>query len=138
MVNYLPSSASRTITVLVSEIGTTLTIDAPAEVTPGASFEIFGQLTRNDIGAAIPNASISISYNGTPLGSVTTDMQGVYRIPASLPGPGTFTLRAAFAGMTVPGLTLGASSASRRIGLGEISVLPLVLLGIVAVAVLGQ
>lgn len=138
MVQYLSSSASKIITVLVSEIGTTLTIAAPSEVTPGESFEIYGQLTRNDTGEAIPNASISLSYNGNPLGSVTTDMQGVYGIPASLPSPGTFTVRADFAGMTVPGLTLGASSASRRIGLAAPSVLPLVLLGIAVIAILGR
>ena len=137
MVNYLPSSATRTITVLTAEVETTLTITAPASVSQGDLFNIYGQITRNDTGAAIPNVSISVSYNGTPLGSKLTDMQGIYTLPASIPTAGTFTLRASFAGMTVPGLTLGASSASRRIGLAEPSMLSLLALaGLIAYAVM--
>ncbi|GAG89928.1 unnamed protein product, partial [marine sediment metagenome] len=79
-------------------IPTTPNINAPNEVSPGETFNIFGQLTRDDTGEAIPNMSISVSYNGTPLGSVLTDMQGVYTIPASIPDPGTYTLRADFLG----------------------------------------
>jgi len=79
-------------------IPTTLTISAPDEVGPREAFNIFGQLTRDDTGVAIPNMSISVSYNGVSLGSVLTDMQGVYTIPASIPDPGTYTLRADYEG----------------------------------------
>ena len=79
-------------------IPTTLTISAPANVKPGETFNIIGQLTRNDTGVAIPNMSISVSYNGNSLGSVLTDMQGVYTIPASIPTTGTYTLKAEFLG----------------------------------------
>ena len=79
-------------------IPTTLSINAPGMVALGEIFNIFGQLTRVDTGVALPNMSIGVSYNGTPLGSVLTDMQGVYKIPASIPDPGTYTLRADFAG----------------------------------------
>ncbi|GAH02893.1 unnamed protein product, partial [marine sediment metagenome] len=78
-------------------IPTTLNINAPNEVGPGETFNIFGQLTRDDTGVAIPNMSIIVSYNGASIGSVLTDMQGVYTIPASIPDPGTYTLRADFA-----------------------------------------
>ncbi|GAH50109.1 unnamed protein product, partial [marine sediment metagenome] len=78
-------------------IPTTLNINAPDEVGPGETFNIFGQLTRDDTGVAIPAMSIIVSYNGNPLGSVLTDMQGVYTIPASIPTTGTYTLRADFA-----------------------------------------
>ncbi|GAH57772.1 unnamed protein product, partial [marine sediment metagenome] len=79
-------------------IPTTTTISAPETVGPGETFNIIGQLTRKDTGVAIPNMSINVSYNGKPLGSVLTDMQGVYTIPASIPTPGTYTLRAEFLG----------------------------------------
>ena len=85
---------------MVSVVGmpTTLTISAPATVKPGETFNIIGQLTRDDTGVAIPNMSISVSYNGNSLGSVLTDMQGVYTIPASIPTTGTYTLKAEFLG----------------------------------------
>lgn len=133
MVNYQSSYATRTIAVLAAEVGTTLSILAPASVTQGAIFEIYGQLTRDDTGAAIQNASIALSLNGSSLGSAVTDMQGVYRIAASISDPGTYTLRADFAGMTVPGLVLGPSSASRGIGLVEPNVLGLLALAAIVV-----
>ena len=128
MVTYLPSSAQRAITVtaIVTEVGTTLTINAPAEVDPGALFYVYGLLTRNDSGSAIPGAIVNISYNGTHLGSATTSIDGIYEINVAIPVSGTFTLTAGFAGMTVAGLTFWASSAYTRIGLGEPSMLPLV------------
>jgi len=79
-------------------IPTTLTISAPATVNPEETFNIIGQLTRNDTGEALPNMSISISYNGKSIGSVQTDMQGVYTIPAAIPTTGTYTLKAEFLG----------------------------------------
>jgi len=96
---YEASQISKTITVEAAVgIPTTLTISAPGEVGPGETFNILGQLTRDDTGVAIPNMSISVSYNGKSIGSVLTDMQGVYTIPASIPDPGTYTLRADYEG----------------------------------------
>ena len=136
MVQYLASSASRSITVIPLEIGTTLSIVAPDQITQGDTFTIQGQLTRNDTGAAISGATISVGYDGSSLGSVVTDMVGVYTIPAAIPNVGTFTLTANFAGMTVPGLTLGASYASKGIGLVEPGLVsPLVVLVAVALGV---
>jgi len=88
-------------------IPTTLTISAPATVKTEETFNILGQLTRDDTGVAIPNMSISVSYNGTSLGTVITDMQGVYTIPASIPTTGTYTLKAYFAG--TPGYAASTS-----------------------------
>ena len=79
-------------------IPTTTTMSAPATVKPEEVFNIFGQLTRDDTGVAIPDMSISVSYNGTSIGSVLTDMQGVYTIPASILTPGTYTLKADYEG----------------------------------------
>ena len=135
MVTYLPTSVSKAITVLALEVGTTLTITAPSEVVQGGAFGISGYLTRDDTGGGIPNVNISLSYNGTLLGSDTTSSDGHYLLTGCIiPAAGTFTLTASFAGST----GLGASSASRSIGsLGEPSILPLVVLaGIIAYAVL--
>ena len=134
MVQYLASFASRPITVAVSQVGTTLSINAPAQVTQGEVFNVYGQLTRNDTGAAIPNATISVSYNGSPVGSVITDLQGVYTIPASIPSPGTYTITSNFAGMTVPGVTFGSSIASTLVGLGDPIILPLIVVGATVIA----
>ena len=79
-------------------IPTTLIISAPDEVGPGETFNIIGQLTRDDTGEALPGMTVSVSYNGNSIGSVLTDMQGVYTIPATIHIPGTYTLRADFAG----------------------------------------
>lgn len=138
MVNYLPSTATRAITVLAAEVGTTLTISAPDSVIQGVAFNISGILIRNDTGAPIPNALISILYNGTPVGSGNTGIDGDYLITGTIPVAGTFTLTANFAGMTVPGLALSPSSAYKGIGtIGEPSMLPILLvLGIAAYAVL--
>ena len=106
------SQISKTISLSTAPpvgIPTTLTISAPDKVGLGETFNIIGQLTRNDTGVAIPNANISVSYNGTPLGSKDTDMQGVYTIPASIPTAGTYTLKAAFAG--TPGYAASTSIA---------------------------
>ncbi|GAH61006.1 unnamed protein product, partial [marine sediment metagenome] len=99
--NYdFTSQISKTITLGEAPVGihTTLNINVPNEVGPGETFNVFGQLTRDATGVAIPAMSIIVSYNGNPLGSVLTDMQGVYTIPASILDPGTYTLRADFAG----------------------------------------
>lgn len=108
-----PSSASRGITVEAADVGTTLTISAPASVQIGQSFAITGILTRNDTGGPVQGASIALKYNGTGLGSASTGVDGDYLRSVSLPAAGSYTLRAEFAGMNVGGLALGASSASR-------------------------
>jgi len=133
MVTYLETSATKSITVLSLEVGTTLTITAPSEVVQGIAFGISGYLTRNDTGAGIPNATVTLSYNGTLLGSDTTSIDGHYLLTGSVMYDlGTFTLTAYFAGST----GLGASSAFKGIRLGEPSLLPLLaLLGIAAYAI---
>ena len=135
MVTLLPSKATKSITVITLEVETTLTIIAPSEVVLGIPFGISGYLTRDDTGAGIPDATVTLSYNGTLLGSDTTSVDGHYLLTGSIiPTAGTFTLTASYAGSA----GLGASSASRSIGsLGEPSMLPLLaVLGLVAYAVL--
>jgi len=98
MVTLLPSTATRTITVLVAEVATTLTIVAPASVAEKEYFIVQGQLTRSDTGEAIPNMTIDVRYNGNAFGWAITDTQGVYKVTSAIPEPGTVTLKAVFEG----------------------------------------
>jgi hypothetical protein len=98
MVTLLPSTATKTITVLAAEVATTLTIVAPASVTEKEYFIVQGQLTRSDTGEAIPNMTIDVRYNGNAFGWALTDMQGVYKVTSAIPEPGTVTLKAVFEG----------------------------------------
>ena len=111
MVNYLPSQATTSITVTALDVATSLTISAPASVVQGQSFNISGILVRNDTGFPIPNEEISINYNGSPIGTGTTGVDGDYLITGSIPSVGIFTLTANFAGAERPGLTLLPSMA---------------------------
>jgi len=131
MVNYLPSQATTQITVSALEVATSLTISAPANVVQGQSFPISGILTRNDTGFPIPNAQINVLYNGTPIGSGTTGVDGDYLITGSIPAMGTFTLTANFAGATMPGLRLLPSMAKTGVALidGIIPYLPFIIPG---------
>lgn len=140
MVTYLPTTASRSITVLTAEVGTILTIWAPASVIQGQPFLVEGQLKRADTDELLAGENIVLSYNGTPLGTTQTrSLEGTikYQATVQIDVVGAYTLTANFVGSTRPGLTLGPSSAFRGIGLGEPSMLPLVVLaGIFAYVVL--
>lgn len=100
MVNFLPSQATTSINVTALDVATNLVIIAPASVVQGGAFTINGQLTRADTGVALTGQTISVSYNGQPLGSPVTDAQGVYSIQAIINETGNFTLTASFAGMS--------------------------------------
>ena len=117
MVNYLPSQASTQITVTALEVATTLSISAPANAVQGQSFNVSGILIRNDTGFPITNVPINVLYNGTPIGTVNTGVDGDYLITGSIPTEGTYTLTANFAGATMPGLTLLPSTAQTGIAL---------------------
>jgi len=120
MVTLLPSTATKSITVLEREIGTTLTITAPSEVLEGGAFGISGYLTRDDTAAGIPDATVTLRYNETLLGSDTTSVEGHYLLTGCIiPSIGTFTLEASFAGMT----GLAASQASKGISIRGLEIL---------------
>jgi len=114
MVTLLPSTATKTITVLVAEVATKLTIVAPASVAEKEYFIVQGQLTRDDTGEAIPNMTINVRYNGNAFGWALTDMQGVYKVTSDIPEPGTVTLKAVFEGAE----GYAASEAKRGINVG--------------------
>ena len=98
MVTLLPSSATRSITIQPLDVSTSLTISAPSSAKKGGSFVISGILIRNDTSGPVTGASITLSYNGTSLGSATTGVDGDYLKTVSIGSEGTFTLKANFAG----------------------------------------
>ena len=129
MVNYLPSQASTQITVAPLNITTTLSISAPANTVQGQTFNVSGILIRNDTGFPITNVPINVLYNGTPIGTVNTGVDGDYLLTGSIPTVGTFTLTANFAGATMPGLTLLPSMAQTGVALidGITTYLPIII-----------
>ena len=114
MVTLLPSTATRTITVTPADVPTSLTISTWSSVKKGETFIVTGTLTRDDTNEGVEGASISLSYNGTPLGSTTTGVGGDYVTGVSIGEEGTFTLKAYFAG----GSGFAASEAKRGLTVG--------------------
>jgi len=114
MVTLLPSTATRPITVTPAEVATSLTVSAFSSVKKGETFIVTGTLTRDDTGEGVEDASISLSYNGTNLGSTRTGVGGDYVTGVSIGEEGTFTLKASFAG----GSGFAASEAKRGLTVG--------------------
>ncbi|GAG82458.1 unnamed protein product [marine sediment metagenome] len=124
MVQYLASYATKSITVTTSEVGTTLTIIAPASTIQGQPFIIEGVLKRGDTGVPLEGENIGLSFNGANLGTtLTRSIEGSikYQATVQIDDVGEYTLRADFAGSTRPGLTLGPSNAFREIGVDLLS-----------------
>lgn len=141
MVRLLPQSASQTITVLISETSTKLTISAPAQAIEGQPFTINGVLTRDDTGAGINGQTVKITYNGVVIANVVTTLDptglinGFYEAYATIDVPGNYTLRAEFFGAEVAGLILSPSSITRGIGTG-LAASPIIPIAILLGAVL--
>lgn len=126
MVKYLPSYATRTITVLTAEVGTELSINAPANVIQGQSFEIFGVLQRIDTNEALNGEEIELWVDGIFVSSMLTDwvgtpagpQPGAYQFFHSIVEPvGDHLLDVKFLGSEKPGLILGSSNARLRVGM---------------------
>lgn len=84
--------------VLPATIPTILTIEARSSVLVDESFEVSGKLARADTGEGIPYQTIALFYDGTAIGTNTTDVNGVYIFGMSIPTAGNYTLRVEFAG----------------------------------------
>ena len=127
---YNPSSATRQITIAEIEYSTFMSINAPGLVDQGAPFPISGRLTFMEGGVeyGIGGRSIALSYNGTSLGSATTDGSGNYSKSVTIGSSGSFTLKAAFAG----GSGLAASSASMGVRIGITSPVTLIIAALAA------
>ena len=103
-----------------------MSIYAPTSAVQGTSFPVSGSLTFMEGGVehGLGGRTITLTYNGTSLGSVTTDYAKYVTINAS----GSFTLKAAFAG----GTGLAASSATTGVQIGEIPSATLILVALAA------
>lgn len=96
---YLPTSVtSPPIDVIPAVVDTFLAIVAPGTVQPNVSFMVNGALIRVDTGEGIPHMTVALFYDGVAVGTDTTDSAGNYMFSMSLPTPGTYTLKAVFAG----------------------------------------
>ena len=124
MVQYLASTATTQINVITSEVATILTISAVPEVVQGEPFTIEGTLRRADTMIPLSGELISLSFNGTSLGTTTTrDTEGVikYMTTVQIDTVGIYTLTANFAGSTRPGLTLRPSQGIWSLNVGDIN-----------------
>ena len=135
MVQYLPSSATAQINVITSEVGTVLTLTAPAEVIQGQPIRLSGELRRSDNNTLLSGETITAVFNGTTFGSDTT-MNGTYNIDGVINDIGTYTLTVNFAGSTRPGLVLSPSQIIRRIGIGMEAITPPMMV-VASAAILG-
>ncbi|GAI43934.1 unnamed protein product, partial [marine sediment metagenome] len=84
MVLYLPSTGTAIIQVLSAEVGTTLSINAPAEVIQGQSFDVFGVLQRVDTGEALAGEEIEFWQDGLFISSTLTASDGSYLFTHSI------------------------------------------------------
>lgn len=84
--------------VTLADVGTTLTLSAPASVVEGVTFQATGRLTRNDNGEGIPGASVELSLDGILLSSANTDSSGYYAFYVTIYDPGNYTLMASYSG----------------------------------------
>lgn len=137
MARFLPSSATFPLDVVAPDVATRLSVvvmDRPVE--PGETFEIKGTLTRLDTVRGLPGATIPVSYNGVNVGTRVTDSNGTYSIYTSIPSPGSYTLRATFAGMTIAGVTFKPSQASWGLPITGISI-PNLAVGAIAPIIVG-
>ena len=118
MTIYNPSSATRQITIQELVYSTFMSVSAPSLGAQGTPFTMSGRLTFIEGGQeyGLGGRTISLSYNGTSLGSTTTDGNGNYSKSVTITPSGVYTLKAAFAGAS--GLSASSASIGVRIGDG--------------------
>jgi hypothetical protein len=95
------SGAESAMQLMAVAYPTRLSITAPSRVTTGAPFRVEGKLEyENPAGRWNPlgGRRVSIYYDDTKLVDVTTASDGSYTATVSIPTPGTYTLKAYYAG----------------------------------------
>ena len=100
-VNYELSSIKAGIDAFLEPavgIPTSLTLSVPDRTGVNENFNVSGLLRETDTGIPIPNQPINHSYNGRPLGSSTTGVDGSYLKVVSVPESGVWTLKSDFPG----------------------------------------
>jgi len=87
---------------------TRISIKAPKKVAVGALFKVEGKLEyeeRKYIWMPLGRRKVSIYYDNTKLAEVTTADDGTFTATVSIRTPGTYTLKAAYAGEGLPAAT---------------------------------
>ena len=112
---------------------TRISISAPGRIGQTAPFTISGKLeyeSDEGVWSGLAGKTVTLYYDGTKIGDVTTGSDGSYSKPnVAIPEPGTYTLKAVFAG---EGLGLAPAAAESRLtvpGAGLIASLAAVALG---------
>ncbi len=111
------------VTALVVNVATALTLVVNASVAPGAPMLATGKLTRNDTATGVPSAPVTLSIDGGPSLSGTTDVNGNYSFSFTAPtAAGTHTAVVNFGGLTVATGILSPASISQPFtaGLGAL------------------
>ena len=84
---------------------TRISISAPSTVSVGQPFTITGKLEFMDKDGAwkgLAGRTVSLYYNNTKIRDVTTGSDGSYSASATITTPGTYTLKAVYAGEGLP------------------------------------
>ena len=111
---------------------TRISISAPGKVLVNETFTISGKLeyqSEDGVWRPLAGRTVSLYCDGTKIGDVATGSDGSYLRTASIPSPGTYTLKAVYAG---EGLGLAPAAAESRLtvpGAGLIASLAAVALG---------
>jgi len=101
---------------------TRLSISAPSTVKVGEPFNITGKLEyrdRDGVWKGLAGRTVTLYYNGTKIGDVTTGSDGSYSKSARITTPGTYTLKAVYAG---EGLALVAEALMKILSAGSAAI----------------
>jgi hypothetical protein len=111
-------TAQASLTVVASPATTlTLAVPDPASIVYGSvgPIELRAALTRGSSGPVVAGATVAFLVDGVTAGSAITDASGVAGLPTYNPAPlstGTHAVQASFAGGSVGGVALAASTSA--------------------------
>ncbi|MHA1506383.1 MAG: hypothetical protein ACTSR0_04240 [Candidatus Asgardarchaeia archaeon] len=84
---------------------TRISISAPQIFPVGKPTTVSGKLEYESspgVWNPLANQTVYISYNGTDVGTTTTDENGNYSMDVTIPSPGTYTIKAQYPGSGLP------------------------------------
>jgi len=124
---------------------TRITLTVPEKVEPGKPFEVSGKLeyeaTAPGDWKPLGGKIVSIYYNNIKVAEVTTEADGSFRASVTIPTPGTYTIRATFAGEGVAAAPALAAIPVTAEGVAEVilpilgaAAIPAIVLAIVAIS----
>lgn len=104
---YSPTLTSSPSVYVWATYNVRVSISAPASIAVNQVFGINGVLeyeSASGVWSGLGNEIVSVFYNGTKLSDVTTASDGKFALTPKITTPGTYTLKADYAGKTVVGL----------------------------------